>query len=448
LPQAQHKATSPTRKTLAPIIKKKKTTMLNRLFKKKEDDKKDTVIEFKDGSQMDFDIFWLQRELEFQHQNQKIQFRTNENHSLKFGAVVNSLFDIRKEELAVLTINDGSLTIIEGEGNIWDYEFLKHYKRDEKGEYSYYREGCSKLTNQIVLTLAYRTYDKSQSDQDKSISKKDAMLIVHLQYPEGLKDKVMYIQATFCLPTIKLERSKKGINPQPDYLSILIGYDYRPNEESTNEFLSVYNSAKEKLNNDKTSQMNYLEREILEVIFHPQIAKEFYFGKKVMSENRYWDAIEYFDNAFNALQQKWWKEQLSDEEFHTLIECSFLIGYCYYELGLFDKSYKYLEFSAKNSGDGYKYQSEYINCLIALHDIRALMIIDHHLEILTNKAEEERNNLDYEFYMFLSRRKAYCLIELGQYEQAEIYLKKILENDPENKFAKEEMEYINSLKNK
>ena len=57
--------------------------MLNKLLGKKETPKKDTVLEFKDGSQMDLDIFWLQRELEFQHQSDKIQFRTNENHSLK-----------------------------------------------------------------------------------------------------------------------------------------------------------------------------------------------------------------------------------------------------------------------------------------------------------------------------------------------------------------------------
>lgn len=72
---------------------------------------------------MDFDIFWLQRELEFQHQRDRIQFRTNENHSLKFGELINSLFDIRKEELSVLTINDGSLKVLEGEEDIWNYEF-------------------------------------------------------------------------------------------------------------------------------------------------------------------------------------------------------------------------------------------------------------------------------------------------------------------------------------
>jgi tetratricopeptide (TPR) repeat protein len=421
--------------------------MLNKLFGKKETPKKDTVLELKDGTQMDFDIYWLQRELEFQHQHDKLQFRTNENHSLKFGELVNSLFGIRKEELSILSVNDGNLTTIEGYENIWNYEFLQHYKRDENGEYNYFKVGSAGLINQTVLTLSYRTHLKTDSDNDKSISKKDAILIVHLQYPEGLKDKTLYVQTTFCLPTAMLERSKKGMNPQPKSLSILIGFDYRLKDEVEREFFTVFNSAKAKLKTNKTEELDYLEREILEVLFHPQIAKEFYFGKKVMAENRFWDAIEYFNNAFKALQFKWWEDQLSDEEFQTLIESSFLIGYCYYELGLFDKSYKYLEFSAKNSKNGYKYQSEYINCLIALKDIRSLMIIDHNLELLTKKTEEERTEYDYEFFMFLLRRKAYCMIELKQYDAADDILKHILKNDPENEFAKKEIEYIKQLKN-
>ena len=421
--------------------------MFNKLFGKKDISKKDTVIELKDGTQMDFDIYWLQRELEFQHQVDKIQFRTNENHSLKFGELINSLFDIRKNELSVLSINDGSLTTIEGEDNIWNYEFLQHYKRNENGEYKYYCEGCSNLMNQKVLTLSYRSHSNTDSDNDKSISKKDGILIVHLQYPEGLKDKTLYVQTTFCLPTVMLERSKKGMNPQPKSLSILIGFDYRKKEEIENEFFTVFNSAKEKLKNNKFNELEYLERELLEVLYHPQIAKEFYFGKKVMTEKRFWDAIEYFNNAFKALQYKWWNDNLTDEEIQTLIECSFLIGYCYYELSLFDKSYKYLEFSARNSNNGYKYQSEYINCLIALKDIRSLMLIDSNLETLTNKKEEERAENDYDFFMFLLRRKAYCLIELKQYDSAEDILNHILKNDPENEFAKQEIEYIKQLKN-
>ncbi len=424
----------------------KDNSMFKKMFSKKERNEKKGVLEFKDGSKLDPDIFWLRRELEFQKQNEKFQFRTNENHSLKFGKIVNSLFDIRKEELFVLTINDGNLKVIEGEDKIWNYEFLNHYKRNEKGEYSYFREGCSKLINQIVLTLSYRTYEKHRTDKDKSISKKDAMLIIHMQ-PNGTKDQVVYIQTTFCKPVIMLERDKKGVNPQPEYLSILIAYDYRPDDEITKELFSVFNSAKNKVDNNRIDELDCLEEDLLSIINHPDIAREFYSGKRAMRENRFWDAIVFFDNSFKSLQQKWWKETLSSEELQTLIECSFLIGYCYYEIGLFDKSYKYLKFSANTVGR-YKYQAEYINCLIALHDISSLSEIDLHLKRLDKKAEKEKDELDYRFLMFLMRRKAYCLIELELYEEAEVLLGNILSNDSENQFAKQEIEYIKEIKRK
>ena len=52
--------------------------MLNKLFGKKRT-REDTVIEFKDSTQMDFDIYWILTWRWFQHQPDKLQFRTNEN---------------------------------------------------------------------------------------------------------------------------------------------------------------------------------------------------------------------------------------------------------------------------------------------------------------------------------------------------------------------------------
>jgi tetratricopeptide (TPR) repeat protein len=194
------------------------------------------------------------------------------------------------------------------------------------------------------------------------------------------------------------------------------------------------------------NELNYIESELLEVASHPDIAKEYYFGKKVMTENRFWDAILYFKNGFDALQNKWWSDQLNEDEFKIFIECSFSIGYCYYELGLFDKSFKYLEFSVRNSRSGNKYQTEYINCLIALKDIRALRIIDQNIEVLLKKDEAERGEFDYDFQLFLIRRRCYCLIELKLFDQAEDGLKYLLQVDPENQFAQQELEYIKHLK--
>lgn len=75
------------------------------------------------------------------------------------------------------------------------------------------------------------------------------------------------------------------------------------------------------------------------------------------------------------------------------------------------------------------------------------MIIDQNLDVLTNKKEDDRTRNDYHFFMFLLRRKAYCMIELKQYDSAESILQSILKNDSDSEFAKQEIEYIHQLKN-
>lgn len=103
---------------------------------------------------------------------------------------------------------------------------------------------------------------------------------------------------------------------------------------------------------------------------------------------------------------------------------------------LFDKSCKYLEFLAWCSRYGCNYQLEYISCLIALQDIRSQFLIDKQLESLNHINEEKWNEAHCGFLMFLLCRRSYCLIELKQYEQAEKTLKHILQNEPENEFAR------------
>ena len=68
-----------------------------------------------------------------------------------------------------------------------------------------------------------------------------------------------------------------------------------------------------------------MRAQLLELLYHPQIAKEFYLGKTVLSKHRFWDAIGHFENVFKSLQTKWWNEQLSNEEFN--IQAADLIYY-------------------------------------------------------------------------------------------------------------------------
>jgi tetratricopeptide (TPR) repeat protein len=388
------------------------------------------------NDEWNLDQFWISQELEFQHQDKELQFRANETNPLKLGKIVNSLFDIRKEEVALLTITNSSASTtvtIKTPDEIWDYNLLSE---------------CFKFRNtSFILSLFYRGYEQQKKDKDKSIGKKNGCLIIHLDNASGIIDKVIYVQATFCHPPITLEREKMGMFPQAKTLSILIGYDYRTENEIAEEFNTIWNSLLNKVSTNKADELTLLERQLCDLFLKTKenppsqlIVQDFYMGKKVMQQNRFWDAIAYFESPFNRLREKWWTNtELSDDEWNILMETSFLIGFCYYELGLFEKAYKYLEMPYKVNDKNYNYFTEYINCLERLKDLRAFLIIENRLK------EIIKNEKDLEFVLFCLRRKAYMLIEMEKYEEAKICLKQILNIEPNNEFAKGELGYLSKL---
>ncbi len=416
--------------------------MFGMLFKKKVKRKRTPGVGINDCSKFDSENFWYKREFEFKHQDPNTKFRTSNNQQLKFGEVINTLFEIRKEEVTLLTINNGTLTNIEGQDNIWNFEFLQHYYKEESNT----AKGCSGLENQVVLTLAYKTAVNTESDKDKSLYKKNSILILHLQNPEGVKDNVMYVQGTFCLPNTMRERHAKGLNPNAEVLTILFGIDYRPVAEINKDYLRVYKSALKKHRNNKIYELNDAEIDILDAIDGKQADIEYYTAKRAMLENRYLDAIMFYKNAYKGWQQKWWDDDINVREFQALVDSSFSIGYCYYELGLYDKALKYLEFSFSNGRRGLKFLSEYINCLIALNDVRSIVIINKLLDNLTEDEETPKTEEEMTLIMFLMRKKIFCLIEIKQFKEAEDIIKLILTKDPENTYVKEELEHIKKLK--
>ena len=413
------------------------------LFKKK----KGNSLQSDWNDEWNLDRYWLSQELEFQHQHENHKFRVSENNPLKFGKIIHSLFDIRKEEVALLTINDGTLlTNIETQDEIWDYNILSVVINKVENKYKY---GVDDHT--VILSLFYRGFVQKDSDKDKSILKHDGCLLIHLNNVGGLRDKVLFVQATFCHPPIELERGKKGMFPQPKTISFLIGYDYRTEKEITDEFHFVWDSAMNKLSNNKANEWTLIERDLCDLFFKTKnpptglIIQDYYQGKRVMQDNRFWDAIAYLGNVFNKFQGKRWEgDELSDDEWKIFIETSFLIGFCYYELQLFEKAYMYLEIPYIVNSENYNYFTEYVNCLERLQDVRIWSIIDNCLEKIQGKSSE-LNEEDWSFLLFCFRRKAYLLIEIKQYEDAKKYLEKILEVEPDNEFAKGELEYINKI---
>ena len=397
--------------------------------------KKEEQSELDLNDMLNLDRFWLSQELEFQHQNEKVRFRANEAKPLELGNIIHSLFDIRKEEVSLLTVNNGSiLTNIEEQDEIWNYNLLSEYIK--------LLESAHRDRYTVILSLFYRGYEQKKMDKDKSIIKNNACLIIHLDNASGRRDKVVYVQTTICQPPIQLVTGITGRNPKA--LSFLIGYDYRPESEITKEFYDVFDSAKNKALNGETNELTLIEQDLLKLYIGSwSIADSYYGGKQAMQDDRFWDAIVYFERAFQELQNRLWEEGLNDEESEMYEKISFYIGFCYYELGLYEKAYKYLEFPYSRNNDNYDYFSEFVNCLERLRDTTAFHLIQDRIKEIHEK--DDINEENRKFLWFCYRREAYMLIELKEYERAKSYLEQMLKIDPNNEFAKEELAYIDEI---
>jgi tetratricopeptide (TPR) repeat protein len=394
------------------------------------------------NDEWNIDRFWMPEEGRWRHQ--PFQWRANEKQPLKLGYFVSNLFDIRKVEVALLTISDGtSVSRIESREEIWDYNILSVYINRLNSSF----QGANADGHSVIITLNYRTFNTQKEDKDKSILKRQSTLIIHLNTSGGIKKKVIYVIATFLQPPTQYEQ---GVNKHLTTNSFLIAYDFRPEKETAKEFDEVFNSMLNKINsNKKSNEITLLEHDLLDLIAgqSSHIVRNYYHGLKLMEQNRFWDAIGYLESAYNELQEKWWKSNCLQEEEHRLFfETSFQIGYCYMELGFPEKAYKYLELPFNHDNNNSNYFTEYVNCLSAMNDIRMTFIIDLRIEEFQKEtANNDFSDNEATIYRFCYRRKAYNLIEQGHYDDARELLNSILDAEPDNQFAKGELDYIEKI---
>ena len=121
-----------------------------------------------------------------------------------------------------------------------------------------------------------------------------------------------------------------------------------------------------------------------------------------------------------------------------------LIGYCYAEMGLYEKALFFLEIVRPLNN--IRYNIEYINCLANSRDIRAINTIHNELNQLAQLKESEITDGIIFYHNFLRRRRAYTFVDMGRLDDAEEAFKEMLNEDANKEYANGELEYIQELK--
>ena len=269
-----------------------------------------------------------------------------------------------------------------------------------------------------------------------------------IQQADGCEDVLYYQVVATLLPLPSgIGRPLHSKEVQVQSHSVLLAYDLRSTKQLQDEFVYMWKEAKSKVANGEENQLTE-EQRLIANVESVDAARFVYRSRTLHRQKRYYEAISCLENAYRLLNSNIDKKSL--EERNLFLEVCYMLGFCYNELQQYDRAYYYLTFVTGVNRT--LYAEEYVNCMIYLGDYRSLMTIDGILEDLHNSiVEDEEGEFEqsvHSFLQFLYRRKAYVLVELHRFDEAEEMLRQMIDDPESGDFALDELAYIQQLREK
>lgn len=281
-------------------------------------------------------------------------------------------------------------------------------------------------------------------------------LTLNFEQEEATKD-TLYYRVTLALAPLSTSRqlSDESLEHQCRMSSVLLGFDLTPSDDRVARFRYLWKEARAKMQNGETDSMSPDEHFLAE-LQDEHLAQNYYVGYHLYQRKRFYEALPPLRNAFRTITRKY---DLGNKRNLILMEeMAYLIGCCYLNLHQYECANYYLQLLMPTSQQ--LYSRAYINCLVNSGDFRALGVLNGILNNLNEIAEHAQENDDDDeadgnrpdmarvnaFANFVRRRKAYLLVSLGRYDEAERLLKTLLDDPDNSDFALSELAYIQQKK--
>ena len=281
-------------------------------------------------------------------------------------------------------------------------------------------------------------------------------LTLNFEREETTRD-ALYYRVTLSLAPLSTSRqlSDESEEHKCRMVSVLLGFDLTPSESRVARFRYLWKEAMGKMQSGDTDSMTPDER-LLAGLQDEHVAENYYNGYHLYQRKRFYEALPLLRNAFHAVTRTF---DLSNKTNHVLMEeIAYLIGCCYLNLHQYECANYYLQLLMPTSN--LLYSKAYINCLVNSGDYRALSMLDAFLTNLNDIAKQAQETDDDDapdeerpdmaqlnaFAGFIRRRKAYLLVSLGRYDEAERLLKTLLDDPDNSDFALSELAYIQQKK--
>ncbi len=270
-------------------------------------------------------------------------------------------------------------------------------------------------------------------------------VIVHLK-AEGASGNSMFYRITATLIQQEVNRANtvESHSNRPCTISFLARYSGSSEKQRDQEFNYMWEEAKIKLKEGKYKELSD-DQKLLAETNETNVAYNLYWGQIHLRDERYYQALLHFENAYNSMRDEVFT--YDDSGRYNFYEVCYYVGFCYAMLKCYEKAFFYLNLV---SGTGkIRFATTNVNVLANSGDVRTLSVIDGIMEEIKreyNLGDSEDNDDIPEhiihFINFLRRRRAYTLIEFDMLDEAETMLTPML-NEPENsEFAIDELAYL------
>ena len=315
------------------------------------------------------------------------------NSGVTVGKVLSVLFDVNENNLreAVGVVNN-QITKLATKSEVWNFDLKKL---------------CTPEPS--TLTMAYsRTY-KENNDID-SIDK-----------------SILFYENNIIFSSVKVDDKRWRMNVMiPNFRSA----DYK----KLGQRLNVPLSASFIIGSDEMKPIKIRKGKK----FCSSLNAGIKVAEELKSEMRFVESLMLLKQMHRAVSLKSVDEQSEENIKNLHARILYEIGFHLTELNQLQKAIPYLENSLKVQTT-YDAMCEYITILSNMVDPRCFDLV---------KSELEKSPEDKIYENFLNRRYAYLLIEYNKLDEAEVVLKRMLETPGNEKFARQELQYIESLRKK
>ncbi|MCM1518432.1 MAG: hypothetical protein NC117_07310 [Pseudoflavonifractor sp.] len=271
-------------------------------------------------------------------------------------------------------------------------------------------------------------------------TRRQIVLNVHA---EGHTERLYYVRISGVMsaPEDMPGLSGTHVDPVRTSCSVLVAYDSLPAEERRNEVRFLVDDAGDKIASGRSDELTAEQRMLCSSIL-PVVDYDLYRGRQAFLDGRYYQALTYLERAFDYLNRNY--ASLGEDDRETFFNVCHYIGFCYCEMRRYREAYYYLDIIYPLNR--VNYTSEYINCLVNSGDFRSIMALD---AISKNIEGEKGPSPDEDissFVDFLKRRRAYVLVDTGQYDEAEKLLTEMLDQPANQDFAIGELAYLRKIR--